>query len=165
MNLAVRWVAALGVAVMMAGCPKQENDRPPVATSRPARLPPPAAASQPGPASQTTQPAAAASRPSNRVEIRIRTLADPQDGWLGIEAIRQGAPGAWATGALVLDHKIVIDTEDVEQFSIDLSQLHVNWNRRVILRIDGHASELTKKRRPVLHLRRSPAGSWDVVER
>jgi hypothetical protein len=99
------------------------------------------------------------------VEVRITTLSDPQDGWLRIDALRPDAPGAWATGYFLEDpNKIVIETENVAEFSIDLPQLHVNWDRRVILRIDGHSSELIRKRRPILHLRRSPAGSWDVVE-
>lgn len=110
-------------------------------------------------------PPAAPSDPDHRVEVRVRTLSDPQDGWLRIEAIHPDAPGAWATGAFIREkNKIVIETENVDEFSIRLPQLHVNWDRRVILRIDGHSSELKWKRRPILHLRRSPAGSWDVVE-
>lgn len=103
--------------------------------------------------------------PDHRVEVRVRTLSDPQDGWLRIEVIHPDAPGAWATGAFIRQkNKILIETENVDEFSIRLPQLHVNWDRRVILRIDGHSSELKWKRRPILHLRRSPAGSWDVVE-
>ncbi|MHC4093175.1 MAG: hypothetical protein ACYSVY_23390 [Planctomycetota bacterium] len=158
MNLWARRTAALGIMLAIAGCPKRESAGPPVTTSKPAATSQPAPTSQPG--QPQTQPA---DRPDS-VEIRIQTLADNQDGWLRIEAIRSGAHGAWATGSFVPRNKIIIETEDVEQFSIDLSQLRINWNRRVVLRIDGHASELTKKRRPVVHLRRSPAGSWDVVQ-
>ena len=157
MNLRAGWAAVLGLAAVIVGCPKQENAHSP-ATTRPAVTSQPAPASRP--AQATTQPAS----PPNHVQVRIHTLADPQDGWLRIEAIRSDAPGAWATGRFVFDNKIIIETEDVEQFSIDLSQIRINWNRRVILRINGYSSELTKKRRPLVHLRCSPTGSWEVVK-
>jgi len=159
MNLRAGWAAVLGLAAVIAGCPKQENAHSPAAATRPA------VTSQPTPASQPAQATTPTTSRPNHVELRIHTLTDPQDGWLRIEAIRSDAPGAWATGRFVFDNKIIIETEDVEQFSIDLSQIRINWNRRVILRINGYSSELTKKRRPVVHLRRSPAGSWEVVKR
>ena len=143
-------LALLGA--LLAGCPESDTDRQPVTTTKPA---------------SPTEPAAPPSPPENgdRVVVRIRSLADPQRGWLRIEDIRDSAAGAWATGLLLQhDNKIVIETENVEQFSINLSKLRLNWNRRVVLRIDGRSSELMRKRRPVVHLRRSPAGSWDVVE-
>ena len=153
------WVvsAGAGVLVALAGCPRQEQGPPPVTTSRPA------VTGQPPQPTSTSQPATAEADP-NRVTNRIRSLADPQGGWLRIEALRDGASGAWATGWFIPRRKIVIDTEDVDQFFIDLSQLDIDWSRRVILRINGHSSELSRKPRRKLHLRRSPAGSWDVVE-
>lgn len=147
------------IGALLAGCPESDTDRQPVTTTKPASPTEPAA--PPSPPEQSDTP------PENhhRVTVRIRSLADPQRGWLRIESIRDSAVGAWATGSFLQhDNKIVIETENVEQFSINLSKLRLNWNRRVVLRIDGRSSELMRKRRPVVHLRRSPAGSWDVVE-
>jgi hypothetical protein len=145
--------AAAGLlAVAVAGCPESETAPPPVAATRPAEPPVP-------------EPVEPQPQDPAHVEVRIQTLADPQQGWLRIEAIRDSAVGAWATGWFIAEqNKIVIDTEDVDQFSINLSKLRLDWDRRVVLRIDGRSSELTPKRRPILRLRRSPAGSWDVVE-
>ncbi|MCH7813109.1 MAG: hypothetical protein IID40_03720 [Planctomycetes bacterium] len=156
------WVvlAGGGVLVALAGCPRQDQGQPPVTTSRPAAAAQPTEAPEP---TSTSQPAKTEADP-NRVTNRIRSLADPQYGWLRIEALRHGASGAWATGWFIPRRKIVIDTENVDQFFIDLSQLDLDWNQRVILRINGHSSELSRKPRGKLHLRRSPAGSWDVVE-
>ncbi len=147
------------IAALLSGCPESDTDRQPVTTTKPASPIEPVA--PPSPPEQSATP------PENhdRVAVRIRSLADPQRGWLRIEGIRDSAAGAWATGSFLKDkNKIVIETENVERFSINLSKLRLNWNRRVVLRIDGRSSELTRKRRPVLHLHRSPAGSWDVVE-
>ncbi len=142
-----------GAVFVLSGCPRADSAGDPVATSRPA-------IAQPDP-----QPPPAAPDPHNRVEVRLRTLSDPQDGWLRIEALYPDAPGAWATGEFIRDrNKVVVETENVDEFSIALPQLQIDWDHRVILRIDGHSSELMPKRRAILRLRRSPAGSWDVVE-
>ncbi len=148
---------ATTVVATCAGCPKSEVPRQAVSTTKPAEPI----------AGQPTVPLPADAHPGDdhRVEVRIATLADPQTGWLRIESIRESAIGAWATGSLTREaNKLVIDTEHVEQFSIDVSKLRLDWTHRVVLRIDGRSSELTRKRDPVVHLRRSPAGSWDVVE-
>lgn len=143
----------LGGIFVCAGCPQADSAGDPVATSKPAMV-------QPAP-----QPLPAAPDPNNRVEVRVQTLSDPQDGWLRIEVLHPDAPGAWATGEFILErNKLVIETENVDEFSIALPQLRIDWGHRVILRIDGHSSELIPKRRAILRLHRSPAGSWDVVE-
>jgi hypothetical protein len=148
----------LGTAFVLSGCPRADSAGDPVATSKPA-------IAQPVPQPHAPQPPPAAPDPHNRVEVRVRTLSDPQDGWLRIEALHRDAPGAWATGEFIRDrNKVIIETENVDEFSIALPQLRIDWEHRVILRIDGHSSELTPKRRAILRLRRSPAGSWDVVE-
>jgi hypothetical protein len=152
-------LAAVALALATAGCPDSDTGRPPVATTKPI-APEQIDATAPTPAELTTQP-----DNGDHVEVRIVALSDPQRGWLRIESIRDSAMGAWGTGDFLAEqNKIVIDTENVDQFTINLSKLRLNWNRRVILRIDGHSSELTPKRRPILRLRRSPAGGWKVVE-
>ena len=56
------------------------------------------------------------------------------------------------------------ETRDVDQFAINLGALAINWDRRVVLRINGAAFELTRKKDPILHLARTPTGGWDAVE-
>ncbi|HUU82960.1 MAG TPA: hypothetical protein VM243_05585 [Phycisphaerae bacterium] len=156
-------VLAVAVVLPLAGCPKPDTDGEPVATSKPATSKPAVVAP---PAEPAAPPATTvAPDPHQRVEVRVRTISDPQDGWLRIEAIHPDAPGAWATGGFLREqNKIVIETENVDEFSINLPQLRINWDQRVILRIDDRSSELTRKRRPRLYLRRTPAGAWEVVE-
>lgn len=157
MRLHARFAAGLAAAIAgsaVCGCPEPEPTTQPVATSRPAAV---------APAPET--PPSPTPDPHQRVEVRVRRLTDPQDGWLRIEAIRTDAPGAWATGEFLQeDNKIVIETEDVDRFSIRLPELHADWDHRVVLRIDGHSSELKRKRHPILHLHRTPTGAWEVVE-
>ncbi len=139
----------LPLVLMLTGCPRSEEPPNPVTTTKPA------------PAEPDLPPA---NVDPNFAEVRITSLADPQTGWLRIGQIRKDAPGAWATGSLVRDNKLVIETEDVEEFSIRLTDMHINWTGRVILRINGQSSELMKRNRQVLRLKRSQAGSWDAVE-
>ncbi|MFQ5489567.1 MAG: hypothetical protein ACE5GE_02495 [Phycisphaerae bacterium] len=145
-------LAIAGLMVPLIGCPKAEHEAARVATTKPAEPQAPPAPTPP-----------AEPDPENRVEIRLLSLDEQQDGWLRIEAIRKGATGAWAGGSNPTPGRIVIDTENVDRFSINCAQLHIDWSGRVVLRIDGRSSELTRKKRPLIHFQRSPAGSWDVV--
>ncbi len=154
-------ICGLLLATLAAGCPEPATNSPPVATSRPAEAS--VAEPPPSPATQPARPVP--SQRNNFVELRINHLNDPQDGWLRIEAMREGAPGAWATGHFILDRKIEIETEHVDQFSIDVSRLRINWNRRVILKIDGRASQLSRKKSPVVHFKRDRTGAWNVVKK
>jgi len=154
-------VALLGGAVAAGGCPEPTGHR--ETTTKPA----PKDASAGGRPRPASQPAASQpiSQPDpNFVSVRVRQVTDPQDGWLLIEAIGEGAPGAWATGRFIPDRRIEIETENVEQFSIDISRMAINWDRRVVLRINGRASELTRKRHPVVHLKQDATGAWNVVK-
>ena len=106
---------------------------------------------------------------ADQVTVTIADLepyepAEPEARWLAVERIAEGADGAWATGGLVSANKIVIETENVAQFRLDLDQIPVDWSRRVVLRIDGRPSELTREHYPTLRLRRSPTGGWLPVE-
>ncbi|MCP4589637.1 MAG: hypothetical protein GY842_02725 [bacterium] len=87
----------------------------------------------------------------------------PPDGWLRIESLKEGAAGGWVNGWLRGPNRIGLETEDVVRFSMDLSQLELDWSRRVWVRVDTGTFELTHKRNPVIHLQKSPMGAWDVV--
>jgi len=72
--------------------------------------------------------------------------------------------GAWADGWLEGDNKIVINTDNVHVFRLNLSRLRINRDKRLILRLDGYSSELRRDRPPLIHFRRTPAGAWEVFD-
>ena len=85
--------------------------------------------------------------------------------WLVVQQARRGTKGGWASGSFLADrNKIVIQTRDVERFSIDTSRLPVNWDRLVVISIDGVNSELRKRDFDVLNFARDAHGAWRVVE-
>jgi len=84
--------------------------------------------------------------------------------WVRIESLREGAEVGWATSSIDSNaNAIVIETEGARGLVLDLSNIHVDWNRRVILRIDGQGSQLLHGKSQVKHLEVSPAGRWRVV--
>lgn len=91
-------------------------------------------------------------------------LETPTDGWIRIEGLHENAEGGWVSSHCPSPNRIVIETHDVLQFSMDLSRLELDWSRRVWVRINHNAFELTHKRNPVIHLRETPAGVWDLVK-
>ena len=97
-------------------------------------------------------------------DLEALDVDDSHDRWLRVEDIADGAEGGWATGAFMPGNKVVIETENVTQFALDLPRIPIDWDRRVILCIDGHTSELTRKHYPHLRLRRSPTGGWTPVK-
>ena len=79
--------------------------------------------------------------------------------------MRKGAPGAWATGSFDRKrNKLDIRTRDVQDFSIDVSRIPINWERLVVIGIDGANSELRKRDYSVLHFRLDDHGQWVVLE-
>ncbi len=83
------------------------------------------------------------------------------DRWLRVESLRDGVEGGWATGRFIGEsNKLVIETEGVARFALALDRVEIDWTRRVVLRIDGSNSELTRKHFPTIRLERSPAGNW-----
>ena len=97
--------------------------------------------------------------------ITIDAAVDDPDRWLFVEKVRRGAPGAWATGSFNPDrNKLTIRTRDVQQFAIDTGRIPIDWERLVILGIDGHNSELRKRDYFFLHFARDRHGRWVVQE-
>ena len=96
--------------------------------------------------------------------IILRERDDPTK-WLFVETVRDGARGGWATGDFNKErNKLIIRTKDVDQFSIDTSRVRINWERLVILGIDGRNSELRKRDFAVYHFQRDRHGRWVVIE-
>lgn len=108
-----------------------------------------------------------ASPPQRPYRVRIDG-PDPldQERWLFVEEIREGAKGAWAEGDFLPDrNKIAITTHDVTQFAIDFSRIPVNWDRLVVLGIDGFNGSMARREHPLVHFQVTPTGDWVVIEK
>ncbi len=114
---------------------------------------------------EQTKPEVQERSPVEETPIRISSHYADEDRWLWVEKQRDGASGAWATASF--DHKrnkIIIQTEDVERFAIDVSKVTVDWERLVILRLDGTNSELRRRDHNILHFARDRHNQWTVLE-
>lgn len=102
--------------------------------------------------------------PPPPLDFQPPSQAGLQSGWASIEERAEPAKRAWIEGTTQRSDKLVIETENVRQFELNLPHLGVDWSERIVLRIDGSTSELTKKRWPSMILQRTPAGAWVVVD-
>ncbi|MFQ5414008.1 MAG: hypothetical protein ACE5E6_06070 [Phycisphaerae bacterium] len=85
--------------------------------------------------------------------------------WLDVTGVRGDARGGWATGSFDRPrNKITIDTRDVDRFRVDTSRIPIDWDRGVILRINGANSELRRRDYAILHFALDDHGAWVVVE-
>ena len=90
---------------------------------------------------------------------------DDPDRWLRVESIRKGAAGAWATGSFNRKrNKLDLHTHGVRAFSIDTGRVPINWQRIVILGIDGSNSELRRRDFQIYHFELTDHGQWVVLE-
>ena len=97
--------------------------------------------------------------------IQVPDDEDTADRWLFVEKAKDGTPGGWATGAFDRQkNKLDIHTRDVRQFVIDASRIPIDWQRLVVLGIDGKNSELRRRDFSFLHFRLDEHGQWIVVE-
>jgi len=87
----------------------------------------------------------------------------PEGKWLTIERREIESLGASARGEVTDSHRLEIRTDNVDQFSVDLSEIPLDWNKRIVLRVNTQTMELTKKKHPLVHFRRTPTGDWVVV--
>lgn len=102
-------------------------------------------------------------RPPDAIVFPLQ-MDDP-DRWLVVEKTKHRTTGAWATGSFDPNHnKLTITTNDVSQFSIDTDRILIDWDRLVILGIDGRNSELRKRDCSVLHIALDEHGRWVVLE-
>ncbi len=94
----------------------------------------------------------------------VNPLDEPQR-WLTVEAQREGTQGGWATGSFdPKRNKITIRTNDVTRFAVDVARIAIDWERPVILGIDGRNSELRRREVTYLHFRRGDGRGWVVEE-
>ena len=124
--------------------------------------------SAPTPSPEEPQTAAVAPKPPpTEAPPRIPLPDDPNpaDRWLFVEKTKDDAPGGWATGSFDRQkNKLDIRTRDVRQFAIDVERIAIDWQRLVIISIDGKNSELRRRDVTLLHFRQDDHGQWVVVE-
>jgi len=85
--------------------------------------------------------------------------------WLIASNPREGAKGGWVEGSF--DPKrnhIDIRTKDIERFDLDTGRLPIDWNKLVVIEIDGKSAELRKRENPVIEFEPDGAGHWKVKE-
>ena len=90
---------------------------------------------------------------------------DDTDRWLRVAAVAEDADGGVATGSFdPKGNQIRIRTQDVKGFVIDTGRLAIDWDRLVVIRINGVGSELRKRDYDLLHFVRNDHGRWEVAE-
>lgn len=93
-------------------------------------------------------------------------IEDERDRWLFVREIKGEAKGAWATGDFNRErNKIDIRTHDVSAFAIETSRMSINWNRPVVLGIDGTNSELKRRDESLILFEIDKYGAWVVREK
>ncbi|MGH8598796.1 MAG: hypothetical protein ACREXT_19285 [Gammaproteobacteria bacterium] len=125
--------------------------------------------SAPTPPPEDTLTEAEASKPplTEAPLPRIPLPDDPDaaDRWLFVEKAKGDAPGGWATGAFDRQkNKLDIRTRDVQKFAIDVERVAIDWQRLVVIAIDGKSSELRRREVTLLHFRLDDHGQWVVSE-
>ena len=114
----------------------------------------------PDPAKQLAEPNVVAQR-----RIEIPADVDDPTRWLRVEKGRDRAEGAWATGSFDSKrNKLRIKARDVRRFTIDVARIPIDWERLVILSINGRNSELRRRNHTLLHFVLDEYGRWTVAE-
>ena len=109
------------------------------------------------------KPAPVAEPAPTRVDVGLEV--EGPDQWLRVEKIQGDAAGAWATGSFNPQrNKLDIRTRDVAQFTIDVQPIPIDWERLVVIRIDGSNSELIRRDYSLYRFVRDEHGQWVVAE-
>ena len=87
------------------------------------------------------------------------------DDWLFIEKVRPDTPDGWARGTFDKNrNKIAVETNGALGFALDIERIPIDWERLVVIRIDGKNSELRKRDYSRYHFQRDKYGRWIVAE-
>lgn len=136
-----------------SGCGKQtrvETQRPPPPTASPN-------AADPGAGG------AAHDKPAPVAPIPERAWSE--DRWLEVTGALPDAPGAWATGSFDQDNnKLVIDTHDARRFVVNTDMIPIDWDRRVILSLNGTNTELRRRESSLLTFQLDEHNRWVILE-
>ena len=138
---------ALAAWMGLAGCQAPQPAGPP---TKPEPTPPP----------PPVEPQVVQEVPPTTGELPIDPLR-----WVYVERIKDGASDPWANGAFdSARNKLSIETHDVRRFAVDVSRIPINWERLVILSINGRNSELRRRDFHVYHFEHDKYGRWAVME-
>lgn len=87
------------------------------------------------------------------------------DDWLFIEKVRADTPDGWAKGTFNKKrNRIAVETHGALGFAIDIERIPIDWERLVVIRIDGRNSELRKRDYSRYHFQRDKYGRWIVAD-
>ena len=93
--------------------------------------------------------------------------AEEDDGnrWLFVQEPMDRATGGWATGSFDRSrNRLTIRTRDVRRFLVDTTRVRIDWDRLVVLSIDGRTSELRRRDDPALEFEFDEHGEWIIRE-
>ena len=93
------------------------------------------------------------------------TLDNHQTGrWLYVERFEPGTTGGFVEGDFSAErNRLSIKTREITRFAVDTRYVDLDWNRLVVIRINGQNSELKRRDDPVLHFVLNRFNQW-VVE-
>lgn len=113
------------------------------------------------------QPSAAKVEPSQEVDeqpIQIQKPRSQAIRWLYVARAANNEPTPSVTGTFdAARNKIEIRTKGVREFVLDTEQIDIDWNRLVILAINGRNSELRHYDFTRLRFAFDPSSGWHVV--
>ncbi len=102
--------------------------------------------------------------PPAATDVNTDDLLDPNR-WLVVTKSRPKSDGGWATASFDQDsNKLTIKTRGVQRFTIDTGRIPINWERVVVLSLNGRNSELRQRKVDVLHFERGGHGQWIIVD-
>lgn len=158
--LAVTCLTLLATCLLDAGgCKKNTDNRDNAPLLAPANSAAPITTPTPTP----SQPPAPTPPPPPMPRIDEMS-AGLRNGWLMIDEVSDRDHTAWVEGRVEDGEKLVIDTENIERFQLDLSRIRLDWDKRIVLRIDGFNRELTRKNFPHLNYERTSTGGWRLID-
>lgn len=123
-------------------------------------------ASTPTHAPPTQQaPSAAQSRPQPRREPPAAPPAIGTGRWLYAEQFAAGTIDGFVEGDFSAKrNRIAVKTHSVTRFAVDTRHIGIDWDKLVVIRINGHNSELKRRDDPVLHFVLDRYNQWVVEE-
>lgn len=96
---------------------------------------------------------------------RVMIETPDRSRWYAVEQYEPAAePASFEATFDRSRNKIDVQTHGVTQFVIDTSRIPIDWDRLVILGIDGRNSELRRREYDRLRFKRDEYGTWVVME-
>jgi hypothetical protein len=135
----------------------------------------PSACHQPAPAPTLTAPSAQPSTTTQTPSQGEHTRQAPAPTsapaecetarWLYVERFTPGTTGGFVEGDFnAKRNRLTIKTDSVTRFTIDTRYIAINWDKLVVIQLDGLNSELKRRDDPVLHFVLDKYNRWVVDE-